>query len=84
MMAIQLKNYQNLIARINYYSKKLKQMNLMLIDSIFPLILADVVLDTFLNKINSFYNYTKSKNKIIIYDSKFDSNYLELRVLFIT
>lgn len=58
---------------------KIYQMNLMVVDSIFPLILADVVLETFLNNISSFYDYTKYKKRIVINDMEFKRSYLEYK-----
>lgn len=58
---------------------KTLQMNLMMVDSIFPLILADVVLEVFLNDVSSFYEYSQLKNKIAINDLKLESRYLEYK-----
>jgi hypothetical protein len=60
-------------------SGKAKQMNLMIVDSIFPILLADVVLDTFLNNVSSFSQYSTSKNKIVINDTEFNREYLEYK-----
>ncbi|MBK9330957.1 MAG: HpaII family restriction endonuclease [Ignavibacteria bacterium] len=60
-------------------SSKVMQMNLMIVDSIFPLLLADVVLDTFLKGVSSFHQYTVSKDKIIISDTEFGSEYLKYK-----
>lgn len=42
---------------------KVQQMNLMLVDSVFPVLLADIVLEVFLNKVRSLKEY-KEKAKI--------------------
>ncbi len=63
-------------------SNKIMQLNLMIVDSIFPILLADVVLDTFLKGVSSFHQYTISKNKIIINDTEFDSEYLKYKFLY--
>jgi len=58
---------------------KTLQLNLMMVDSIFPLILADVTLEVFLNGIRSFHEYAQLKNKIVINDLKLECNYLEYK-----
>jgi len=58
---------------------KICQMNLMVVDSIFPLILADVVLETLLSNISSFYDYTKYKKRIVINDLELNRSYLEIK-----
>src|SRR5258708_24019887 len=42
---------------------KMKQMNLMIVDSIFPLILSDLVLEVFLNDISSITQFIASENR---------------------
>lgn len=60
-------------------SSKVKQMNLMIVDSIFPILLAGVVLEIFMNGVSSFHEFTISKNKILISNTEFDRDYLKYK-----
>ncbi len=68
--------YQFLFKKI---SSKVKQLNLMLVDTIFPILLADVVLDVFLKNISSFSEYSNSKKAITINDTTFDKKNMEYK-----
>lgn len=57
------------------FSSKIQQMNLMLVDSIFPIHFSDVVLETFLNNISSFSEYINLKKMFTVIDSKKDKDY---------
>ena len=59
-------------------SKK-QQLNLMFVDSVFANILADVVLEVFLNEIHSFNQYSIAKNKIKLVDEKDESRYFKYK-----
>lgn len=58
---------------------KIQQINLMLVDSVFPLILVDLVQEVFLKRVESILQYIDSKNKIVIEDTQFDKNYLRYK-----
>ena len=60
-------------------SSKNKQMNLMLIDSIFPVLLADVVLDVFLKNVKTLSEYSRLKKTIQVNNLTFDEKYLEYK-----
>ncbi len=47
-------------------SSNIMQMNLMIVDSVFPLILADITLDVFLNNISSFNQYYISEKQLVV------------------
>ncbi|MBK6952871.1 MAG: HpaII family restriction endonuclease [Crocinitomicaceae bacterium] len=55
------------------------QKNLMMVDSIFPIIMADVVLGVFLKMFSSFAEYSNSKNHTIIVDREFQKEYLNYK-----
>ena len=59
------------------YSDKIQQMNLVLIDSLFPTILADVALEVFLNKVTTFQQYIQLKKTFSVIDSINDRHYLK-------
>jgi hypothetical protein len=59
--------------------KKNQQLNLMFVDSVFSNILADVTLEVFLNGINSFNQYSSSKNKIKLVDEKDERQYFKYK-----
>ncbi|CAN5520541.1 hypothetical protein BH11BAC1_BH11BAC1_00590 [soil metagenome] len=61
------------------FKNKIQQLNLMLVDSIFPNILADVVLDVFLNDISSFNQYTNCKKTIVVIDPTTDKDYFKYK-----
>jgi hypothetical protein len=54
------------------FGSKIQQMNLMLVDSLFPIHLADAALETFLNGVSSFREYTFLKKDFIVIDTKMD------------
>ena len=58
---------------------KNQQLNLMFVDSVFPNILGDVVLEVFLNKINSFNQYLFLKTKIKLVDEKDEGRYFKYK-----
>lgn len=57
------------------FSCKIQQMNLMLVDSIFPIHFSDLVLETFLNNLSSFSEYINLKKMFTVFDSKKDKDY---------
>lgn len=59
---------------------KVMQMNLMIVDSCFSILLSDIVLDVFLNNISSFAQYTSHKKKITIDDTEFDQYYIKYKL----
>ena len=63
------------------YSDKIQQMNLVLIDSLFPAILADVALEVFLNEVSTFKQYIQLKKTITVIDRVNDKNYLKHKFL---
>lgn len=63
------------------YSEKIQQMNLVLIDSLFPKILADVALEVFLNEVSTFKQYIQTKKLTNIIDNSKDKNYLKYKFL---
>src|ERR1035437_800827 len=63
------------------FESKTLQLNLAYIDSIFSVILADLTLDVFLNKINSFEGYLKAEKSILITDEKFDKIYFRHKIV---
>ena len=67
---IKIKN-QLFFQKIN---NNVKQLNLMIIDSLFPFILSDLTLDVLLNNINSFSNYVKNKESLIINNIQFNQS----------
>lgn len=58
---------------------KNQHLNLMFVDSVFANILADVTLEVFLNKIDSFARYSSSKNKIRLVAEKDESRYFKYK-----
>lgn len=58
---------------------KNQHLNLMFVDSVFANILADVTLEVFLNKTNSFATYSSSKNKIKLVAEKDESRYFKYK-----
>ncbi|MBC7721398.1 MAG: HpaII family restriction endonuclease [Pedobacter sp.] len=58
---------------------KVQHLNLMLVDSIFPLILSDVVVEALLNEGLSFSKYINSKKHFIVNDMAFDSVYFKYK-----
>ncbi len=67
---IKIKN-QLFFQKIN---NNVKQLNLMIIDSLFPFILSDLTLDVLLNNINSFSDYVKNKESLIINNILFNQS----------
>ena len=57
------------------FSSKIQQMNLMFVDSIFPIHLADVALETFLNNVCSFREYALIGKNFVVIDTKTDVKY---------
>lgn len=57
------------------FSSKIQQTNLMFVDSIFPLHLADVALETFLHGVSSFREYAFMEKKFTVIDTKTDIKY---------
>lgn len=68
---------QLLFQKIN---SKVKQMNLILVESIFPILLADIALEVFINKISSFSQYVTSRKRIAINDFEYDSDLLKYKL----
>lgn len=74
---------------LNFHSKhqllfqklesKNQHLNLMFVDSVFANILADVTLEVFLNKTNSFSRYSTSKIKIKLVAEKDESRYFKYK-----
>lgn len=62
-------------------SEKIKQVNLMIVDSCFSILLSDVVLDVLLNDVTSFAQYVTRKKKIIISDVEFDQTYIKYKLI---
>jgi hypothetical protein len=58
---------------------KTQQLNLMMIDSVFPLLLADVVLDIFFSNRNSFGAYSRQKMGFQVGDTFFGEEYLKFK-----
>lgn len=56
-----------------------QQLNLMFVDSIFTNILADLVLEVFLNNARSFNDYIKSKYKIRLVEEKEEDHYFKYK-----
>jgi len=59
---------------------KQQQMNLMMVDSIFPILLSDAVIDIFLYGVNSFSQYVDRKNNDIVVNTQFASGYVEYKL----
>jgi len=77
----QFKNkYQLLFQR---FESKVQQLNLVMIDSLFPSILSDIALEVFLNNISSFNQYIDLKKtiKVIDADSKVEKEYFKYKFL---
>ncbi|MBS1536196.1 MAG: hypothetical protein JST20_00445 [Bacteroidetes bacterium] len=56
-----------------------QQLNLTFVDSVFSNILADVVLEVFINKISTFDQYINSKYKVKLVDEKDESSYFKYK-----
>ncbi len=63
------------------YSNKFQQTNLLYIDSIFPIILADIALDVFINNTGSFVEYLQSKNSFYMFKIDVDETFLKHKFL---
>jgi len=63
------------------FESKTLQLNLVYIDSIFSVILADLTLDVFLNKITSFEGYLQAKKSLLINDETFDKIYFRHKII---
>ncbi len=61
------------------FSNKIQQMNLMLVDSIFPIHLADVALEVLMNNVSSFKEYILLKKKFTVLDPKRDEQYFNYK-----
>jgi hypothetical protein len=61
------------------YSSEIQQMNLIFVDSIFPILLADVALETFLKRISLFREYINFKKEFCIGNFRNDSTYLNYK-----
>ncbi len=61
------------------FSSKILQMNLMFIDSIFPIHLADVARATLLNGVSSFKEYSLLQKDFIVISSKRDEGYFRIK-----
>jgi hypothetical protein len=59
------------------FDNKVEQLNLILIDSIFPNIIADVAYEVLLNRVKSFNDYIYLKKDFTIVDKKQDVNYFK-------
>ena len=59
------------------FESKVQQMNLLLVDSLFPAILADVAIDVFLNNVKSFNEYIDSKKMIKIFEYDRDKSFIK-------
>lgn len=59
---------------------KRQQHNLMLIDSKFPIILADIVLEVFINDIENFTQYECTQCLIFPIDREFDKHYIKYKI----
>jgi hypothetical protein len=60
---------------------KNQQLNLMFVDSVFTNILADVVLEVFIEKASSFNDYINSKNKIKMVEEKHEERYFKFKFI---
>jgi hypothetical protein len=58
------------------YLSNIQHKNLMLFDSIFPNILADLTLDVFFNEVSGFKEYAQKEKSIVIINPKTDTSYL--------
>lgn len=67
---------QFLFQKIN---SKVMQMNLMMVDTVFPLLLAEVVISVFLDKSESFQKYIDAKKRIFISNIEYDSELLRYK-----
>lgn len=67
---------QLLFQKIN---SKVMQMNLMMVDSVFPLLLSEVVISVFLDKSESFQEYIDEKKSIFISNKEYDSELLKYK-----
>lgn len=59
------------------FNNKIQQMNLMLVDSNFPIHLADVALEVFFNRVSTFEQYTLLKKNFVVIDAARDTNYFK-------
>lgn len=68
------------------FSNKIQQMNLMYVDSIFPIHLADVALELFFNRVSAFRSYGFLEKKFVVIDEGMDVNYFRTSsmILFFT
>ena len=69
-------NYQLLFQK---FSSKIQQMNLMYIDSIFPIHLADVARETLLKGVSSFREYSLLKKEFIVISARRDTDYFRIK-----
>jgi len=63
------------------FESKKQQINLLYIDSIFPIILADLALKVFLEKVSNFEGYISAKKLILILDEKSDKIYFKHKII---
>lgn len=61
-------------------SSNIKQLNLMIVDSVFPLILADLTLDVFLNNISSFKQYYISEKQLVVNEIEPYNEYIKYKL----
>lgn len=61
------------------FSSKNQQMNLVLVDSFFPVILADLALEVLLNEKISFHQYIQTKKTMVVIDSRTDKDYFKYK-----
>lgn len=62
------------------FESKIQQMNLLIVDSVFPNILADIALEVLVNKIETFNQYINSKEKIKIIDNQQERSYFKYKL----
>jgi len=60
-------------------TNKVKQMNLMMVDTVFPLLISDVVMAVFLDKFTSFQKYTDAIKRIILSNWEYDRELLKYK-----
>jgi len=51
------------------FENKIQQMNLVLVDSYFPIILADLPLEVFINRVESFTEYIEANKSLSVFGS---------------
>ena len=61
------------------FNSKTQQLNLSLVDSIFPNILSDVALDVFLNKVSTFNEYIRAEKTILVISPERDKEYFKYK-----